>query len=128
MHDVLPGTGVDEIYNEVRDIFENERKSIDRSIFEYLRKFSLMTNYDNDIFIFNPLSWQVTNWTEIILEFNEGEIKGISCLKSGDQIIEIEILDYSLYQDNTIKKISIGCIISVPPFGYKTLEIVKSDK
>ena len=28
MHDVLPGTGVDEIYNEVRDIFENERKSM----------------------------------------------------------------------------------------------------
>lgn len=127
MHDVLPGTGVDEIYNEVREIFENEKKSINRSIFEYLRKISLMTNYDNDIFIFNPLSWQVTNWTEIILEFNEGEIKGISCLKNGDQIVEIEILDYSLYQDNTIKKISIGCVISVPPLGYKTLEIVKSD-
>ena len=93
MHDVLPGTGVDEIYNEVREIFENERKSIGRSILDYLKKISLMTNFDNDIiFIFNPLSWKVTNWAEIILEFNEGEIKGISCLKSGDQIIDIEIL------------------------------------
>ena len=127
MHDVLPGTGVDEIYNEVRDIFENERKSIDRSIFEYLRKISLMTNYDNDIFIFNPLSWQVTNWTEIILEFNEGEIKGISYLKSGDQIIDIEILDYSLYHDNSIQKINLGCVISVPALGFKTLDIVKSE-
>ena len=53
MHDVLPGTGVDEIYNEVREIFENERKSIGRSIFDYLKKISLMTNFDdNIIFIF----------------------------------------------------------------------------
>ena len=128
MHDVLPGTGVDEIYNEVRDIFENERKSISRSIFDYLKKISSITNFDNDIFIFNPLSWKVTNWVEIILEFNEGEIKGISCLKSGDQIIDIEILDYSLYQDNSIQKINLGCVISVPPFGFKTLDIVKSSK
>src|SRR5215211_1135008 len=126
MHDVLPGTGVDEIYNEVRDIFENERKSIGRSIFDYLKKISSMTNFDNDIF--NPLSWTVTNWVEIILEFNQGEIKGISCLKSGDQIIDIEILDYSLHQDNSIQKINLGCIISVPPLGFKTLDIVKSDK
>ncbi|HEX7258370.1 MAG TPA: glycosyl hydrolase-related protein [Nitrososphaeraceae archaeon] len=128
MHDVLPGTGVDEIYNEVRDIFENERKSTSRSIFDYLKKISSITNFDNDIFIFNPLSWTVTNWVEIILEFNEGEIKGISCLKSGDQIIDIEILDYSLYQDNSIQKINLGCVISVPPLGFKTLDIVKSDK
>jgi alpha-mannosidase len=128
MHDVLPGTGVDEIYNEVRDIFENERKSTSRSIFDYLKKISSITNFDNDIFIFNPLSWTVTNWVEIILEFNEGEIKGISCLKSGDQIIDIEILDYSLYQDNSIQKINLGCVISVPPLGFKLLDIVKSDK
>lgn len=128
MHDVLPGTGVDEIYNEVRDIFENERKSTSRSIFDYLKKISSITNFDNDIFIFNPLSWTVTNWVEIILEFNEGEIKGISCLKSGDQIIDIEILDYSLHQDNSIQKINLGCVISVPPLGFKTLDIVKSDK
>ena len=128
MHDVLPGTGVDEIYNEVRDIFENERKSTSRSIFDYLKKISSITNLDNDIFIFNPLSWTVTNWVEIILEFNEGEIKGMSCLKSGDQIIDIEILDYSLYQDNSIQKINLGCVISVPPLGFKTLDIVKSDK
>jgi alpha-mannosidase len=127
MHDVLPGTGVDEIYNEVKDIFENERKSIGRSIFDYLKKISSMYNFDNDIFIFNPLSWKVTNWLEIILEFNEGEIKGISCLKSGDQIIDIEILDYSLYQDNSIQKINIGCVISIPPLGFKTLDIIKSD-
>ncbi|HJU58322.1 MAG TPA: glycosyl hydrolase-related protein [Nitrososphaeraceae archaeon] len=128
MHDVLPGTGVDEIYNEVRELFENERKSIGRSIFDYLKKISSMTNFDDDIiFIFNPLSWKVTNWIEIILEFNEGEIKGISYLKSGDQIIDIEILDYSLYHDNSLQKINLGCVISVPALGFKTLEIVKSE-
>jgi alpha-mannosidase len=127
MHDVLPGTGVDEIYNEVREIFENERKSIGRSIYDYLKKISFMANFDNDIFIFNPLSWKVTNWIEIVLEFDEGEIKGISCLKDGDQIVDIEILDYSLYQDNSIQKINLGCVISVPPLGFKILDIVKSD-
>jgi len=127
MHDVLPGTGVDEIYNEVREIFENERKSIGRSIHDYLKKISLMADFDNDIFIFNPLSWKVTNWIEIILEFDEGEIKGISCLKDEDQIVDVEILDYSLFQDNSIQKIHLGCILSVPPLGFKTLDIVKSD-
>ncbi|HET7643097.1 MAG TPA: glycosyl hydrolase-related protein [Nitrososphaeraceae archaeon] len=127
MHDVLPGTGVDEIYNEVREIFENERKSIGRSIHDYLKKISLMADFDHDIFIFNPLSWKVTNWIEIILEFDEGEIKGISCLKDQDQIVDVEILDYSLFQDNSIQKINLGCIISVPPLGFKTLDIVKSD-
>jgi alpha-mannosidase len=87
-----------------------------------------MTNFDdNIIFIFNPLSWKVTNWVEITLEFNEGDIKGISCLKSRDRIIDIEILDYSLYQDNSIQKITLGCVISVPALGFKTLDIVKSE-
>lgn len=127
MHDVLPGTGVDEVYKEIKEIFDNAKKSIGSCIQEYLKKLSQKTGNNSDIFIFNPLSWEVTNWTELSLEFNEKEIMGISELIDNDQKIDIEILDYSLYPDNSIKRINIGFIITVPSLGYKTLKIVKSD-
>lgn len=128
MHDVLPGTGVDEVYKEIKEIFDNAKKSIGSSIQEYIKKISHRTGNKSDIFIFNPLSWDVTNWTELTLEFDENKVMGISGLIHNNQRVEIEILDYSLYPDNSIKKIKIGFIITVPSLGYKTLEIVKSDR
>ena len=71
----------------------------------------------------------MTNWTELTLEFDQQEVIGIpSGLKDEDQSIEIEIVDYSLYPDNSIKKIKIGFLISIPSLGYKTLQLVRSDK
>lgn len=127
MHDVLPGTGVDEVYKEIGEIFDNAKKSIGKSIQEYLKKLSLKTPNNKDIFVFNPLSWEVTNWTELTLEFDQQEVIGISGLKDEDQSIEIEIVDYSLYPDNSIKKIKIGFLISIPSLGYKTLQLVRSE-
>ena len=43
MHDILPGTGVDEVYKEIGEIFDNAKKSIGKSIQEYLKKLSLKT-------------------------------------------------------------------------------------
>ncbi|MGD1834131.1 MAG: glycoside hydrolase family 38 C-terminal domain-containing protein [Nitrososphaeraceae archaeon] len=128
MHDVLPGTGMDEIYKEVQDIFDNARKSLSTGIHEYLRKLSSKTNHNHDVFVFNPLSHEVLNWTEVLLNFERGEMKGISHLETEGNKIEPEVLDYSLYDDDTIKTLKIGFIICVPAIGYKTLKIIKSDK
>jgi alpha-mannosidase len=121
-HDVAPGTGMDEGYAEARQNIEY-LKSLLSSLMPRVLNTILESDpgHDDygDIAVFNPLSWDVSNWVEVDLEFEEGQIHRIDGLKSGSREIDIEFLRYSRYEDESLRSASIGFVADVPAMGYR---------
>jgi alpha-mannosidase len=152
MHDALPGTGIDEVYDEIRQILKSDFGPIKESIkYCLLHLISQFYNGDSylDLAVFNSLTWKVKNWVECVLEFDQGKIRGISHLEAiipfdavvdnqtnsspkknkenihrDENNIDIEIIECSPYPDGTIQTVKIGFIAEVPSLGYRVYRIV----
>jgi alpha-mannosidase len=92
MHDALPGTGIDEVYDEIKEIFgsvhQGLRKSLITSLDELSRKIKVDENVDRHshfLIVFNSLPWEVKDWIEVDLEFGEGVIRGIANLRTAEK-------------------------------------------
>jgi alpha-mannosidase len=134
MHDALPGTGIDEVYEEIRETFDDVDKTLGKMILDCIRELAQGLKREHDLIIFNPLSWEVRNWCESDLEFDAGVIRGIVGLRStyengteDEKIIEMEILQHSLHPDGSIRTAKIGFIPTVPPLGFSTYIIIKGE-
>jgi alpha-mannosidase len=154
MHDALPGTGIDEVYNEIGQSFRSDfgpiRKLTLHCLLNLLSRFC--KGSDQDLVVFNSHTWKVKDWVECVLEFDEGAIIGISHLissnsfrsstdaksqkvrnKNNDSInedkngIDIEIIECSPYPDGSIQTVKIGFIAEVPALGYKLYRIVPGE-
>ena len=127
-HDVIPGTGIDAGYKEARDDISFLNKELP-SLTSYVLDSIIDNDANNedygDIVVFNSLSWPVSNWTEIVLNFKEGEIFEIGGLKSNDEEKEVEIIELSKHKDKSLKKVKIGFLADVPATGYRTYELIK---
>ena len=117
MHDALPGTGIDEVYEEIRETFDDVDKTLGKMILACIRELAQGLKREHDLIIFNPLSWEVRNWCESDLEFDAGVIRGIVGLiltyengTEDEKIIEMEILQHSLHPDGSIRTAKIGFI------------------
>lgn len=61
-HDVMTGTGVDEIYDEVRDIFSSLKVDLNNMLNMALAYIGRKVNTNGEkTLVFNPLPWQVKN-------------------------------------------------------------------
>ena len=154
MHDALPGTGIDEVYNEIRQSFRSDfgpiRKLIVHCLLNLLSRFC--KGSDQDLVVFNSHTWKVKDWVECVLEFDEGKIRGISHLTSSNSFnistdaqsqkvrnknkdsingeenrIDIEIIECSPYPDGSIQTVKIGFIAEIPALGYKLYRIVPGE-
>jgi alpha-mannosidase len=154
MHDALPGTGIDEIYNDIRQSFKSDFGPIRKLIVHCL--LNLLSHFckgsDQDLVVFNSHAWKVKDWVECVLEFDEGKIRGISHLtlsnsfnistdiqsqkvrnkhkvsiNEGENRIDIEIIECFPYPDGSIQTVKIGFIAEIPSFGYKLYRIVPGE-
>lgn len=154
MHDALPGTGIDEVYNEIRQSFKSDFGPIRGLIVHCL--LNLLSHFckgsDQDLVVFNSHAWKVKDWVECVLEFDGGKIRGVSHLtfnnsfdnstdsqsekvrnKNKDSIneeknrIDIEIIECSPYPDGSIQTVKIGFIAEIPALGYKLYRIVPGE-
>ena len=155
MHDALPGTGIDEVYNDMRQSFKSDFGPIRELIVHC--QLNLLSHFckgsDQDVAVFNSHPWKVKDWVECILEFDDGKIRGISYLtlasfpeastdsqsqkvlkEDKEKIneeknirIDIEIIESSPYPDGSIQTAKIGFIAEIPPLGYKLYRIVPGD-
>ncbi len=64
---------------------------------------------------------------EVELNFKRGEILRIGGLRSGDEEIEVEVIKFSRYEDDTLRYAKIGFVATVPPLGYKIYEIMERE-
>ncbi len=128
-HDVVPGTSMDSAYDEVREYIGFLKQKLpylhDRVLNEIVEKDSAGEVRGN-VVVFNSLSWEVTNWVELDLNFNEGDVYRIGGLKSEDEEIEIEILRFTRFEDESLRYARIGFFATVPPMGYKVYRVMES--
>ncbi|MDD4984291.1 MAG: glycoside hydrolase family 38 C-terminal domain-containing protein [Dehalococcoidales bacterium] len=124
-HDVAPGTGMDEGYEEARDNFSYLQNHLQQFLQNFCSIISQNLQVQEDIIVFNPLSWEVKNWVEVEMGFDRGKIKRIGGLRSGREETEVEILDFSRYADDSYQTVKLGFVTTVPALGYRTYKIIR---
>ena len=125
-HDVTPGTGMDSIYEEVkqhRGFLNAQLTYLTPNVLNSITQYEVNNGDNGDIIVFNPLSWDVSNWAETDLNFDKGQIYRIDRLKSGNEEIEVETMRFSRYEDDSLRSTRIGFVANVPATGYKVYKI-----
>ncbi len=101
-HDVITGSGVDEVYDEVRDIFASLREDLSRILGESLTFIASQVNTGGRAMVaFNPLPWQTKNWIEARPALPRGQKEPAAT------------------ENVEGKPVKTGFIADVPPLGYK---------
>lgn len=127
-HDVAPGTGMDEGYGEARQnigFLNSQISYLIPRVLSSIVESDASGEDDGDVVVFNPLSWEVANWVEIDMTFDEGKVHRIEGLKSGREEIEVEFIRFSRYGDETLRNATIGFVASVPAMGYRVYKILR---
>ena len=131
-HDVVPGTGMDRGYDEARQYFGFLKTKM---ITLCPRILSMIIEAESeedeggvesgDIIVFNSLSWEVRNWIEMELNFDKGKVIAIKGLKSGEEEIDVEVIKFARYEDDSLRSAKIGFVPTVPALGYKLYRILE---
>ncbi|KTB48827.1 alpha-mannosidase [Dehalogenimonas alkenigignens] len=124
-HDVAPGTGMDDAYEEVKHNFGYLQSHLAQILSGFIEMVQGNLAESADILVLNAHSWEVRNWVEAELGFDPGEVKRIGGLGSGSDEIGVEILESTRYSDDSFHTVKIGFIASVPPFGFRTYRLLR---
>ncbi|MBA7633346.1 Mannosylglycerate hydrolase [subsurface metagenome] len=110
-HDVITGCGVDEIYEDVREIFVILKADLSRILAESLNYIASKVNTNGKgMVVFNPLPWRTSNWVETNLDLPEGEKEQVGA------------------EDKEVKSVKGGFVADVPPLGYKVYKVIPEEK
>ena len=126
-HDIITGCGIDEIYNEVREIFPFLEERLSK-ILSHSLKFiaSKIDTQGEAVVVFNPLPWGMRNWCEIDVELKDW--KEEPGLKFGEEEIESQILELEKGNEGKIRRVKLGFLADLPPMGYKVYRIIERSK
>ncbi len=127
-HDIITGCGVDEIYEEVREIFQFLKDNLYSMLDHALGYISSKINTGmNAVIAFNPLPWQTRNWTEAELQLTAdwGEEIG---LEDEHDAIDIQLTKVRRDSEGKLNQARLGFTADIPPMGYKTYNIIPADK
>jgi len=123
-HDVVPGTGIDGCYREAKDNFAYLEALLPQIFHNCIEVISQRLQEHEDIIVFNSLSWQVKNWVEAALWFEKGKVKTIEGLRNGGEEIEVEVMEFTRYEDDSYQTVRVGFVATVPALGYRTYKIL----
>lgn len=127
MHDILPGTGIDEIYRDAHDYIGDIEKSTSQIMIGSIKHLMPGTNHGNHIIVFNPNSWEVENWVEADVALAEGMATEPGIALDGKEIPS-EAVELERWDDGSVNKARIGFIARVPALGCRIYSIVKKNK
>ncbi len=125
-HDILPGSGIREIYLDADKDYRESYKLADFALNSSLHFITERINTStiangNPVIIFNSLSWKRTDIADITLpegDINDYTIYSIEGVEIPSQIIEI----------NKLNRKIIFVVADVPSLGYKTYVLKQIDK
>ena len=123
-HDINTGCGIDEIYNEVREIFSFLEEHLAKILDDSLKFIASKINTQGEaVIVFNPLPWEMRNWCEVDLELGEGWKK-----EPGLEEIESQVIEVERDSEGDIKRAKLGFLADLPPLGYKVYRLVEQRK
>ena len=135
MHDSLPGTGIDSVYDEMRSAFNKIENTLKKSLTECLTGVANATfqrnNKEHFLWVFNSVSWEVKEWVEATVNFEIDEALEIMELRAVDsnETTDVEVLDLELHEkDRGIRRVQLGFVVKLPSFGYSIYEIIYRKK
>ncbi len=110
-HDVITGCGVDEIYEDVREIFVILKTDLSRILAESLNYITSKVNTNGrGIVVFNPLPWRTSNWIEVSPDLSGGQKKQAGV------------------EDKEVKSVKGSFVTDVPSLGYKVCKAMPEEK
>jgi alpha-mannosidase len=123
MHDVVPGCGIDEIYEDAWEYIREMKKTLPAMTRNSILQMLPGKSRGMNIVVFNPNNWAVNNWVEADVDFSEGGVTrpGIRC--DGEEI-ESELVQAERWDDGSIRKARIGFITEVPSLGCRSFRVV----
>ncbi len=126
-HDVVPSCGVDEIYREAWEYIEDIGKATLSVISESLGHLLASDRAGNDIAVFNPNGWEVTDWVEAEVELGEGWSTAPGVEADGKEI-RSEPVAVQRWDDGSVCRARLGFLATVPPLGCTVHRVVKEPK
>ncbi len=126
-HDIIAGCGIDEIYDEVREIFSFFEEHLSKILYDSLSFIaSKVDTQGESVIVFNPLSWGMSSWCEVDLKL-EGWDKEPG-LRFAEEEIESQILELKRDEGGKIRLAKLGLRADLPPMGYKVYRIIERTK
>ncbi len=130
-HDIICGCGVDEVYENAMENFEESMKisnTILRKSLEFITNKAHTSGKGTPIIVFNSLSWIRTDTAEVDFSFIDPHIKEFALEDHTGRLVPFQILKQERYPDNSIKHATIKFIArDVPAVGYKTYFVVPAE-
>ncbi len=123
-HDVISACGIDEIYDEAWEkIIEiNEQSEIlSKDLLSYLAG---SKGLGNDILVFNPNNWEVTDWVEINAELDAKLVRDAGIVSDGIEV-PCEVLESANLDKQGKCTAKIGFIATAPPLGFRRYSIIE---
>jgi alpha-mannosidase len=130
-HDVVPGTGMDSGYDEARQhvgFLNTQLGYLAPRVLNSIVEYDKGKKHPGHFVVFNALSWEVSNWVEVDLSFDKGEVYEIGYLESGKEKTDVMVIRYSKYGDGSFKSALIGFVAKVPATGYRVYTIAKKNQ
>jgi len=126
-HDVITGCGVDEIYEEVRQIFATLKTKLTQILTEALTHITKKINTNGrGMVVFNPLPWQTKNRVEASIELPEGQKEEPGIKEKYE--VEIEIRQTERNEKGEVKSVKVDFVGDIPPLGYKVYNFTPRHK
>jgi alpha-mannosidase len=126
-HDIITGCGVDEIYDEVKEIFSSLEGHLYEVLGSSLKFMARQLNTQGEaMVVFNPLPGTTKNWCEVDLELKGGEKE--PGLSQGGEEVESQILQLERDDQGKIVRARLGFFADLPPMGYKVYRLIPRSK
>lgn len=123
-HDIITGCGVDEIYEEAREVFHYLKEKLSGILDQSLGYVAKKVNTDGHaILVFNPLPRQARNWVGADLKLPQGW-KGEIGLSDGREAMETQVVEIEGDKEGKIRRAKLGFAADVPSLGYKMYKMV----
>ncbi len=121
-HDVVPACGIDEIYDEAWQYVDDIKKLANEFYGSSLD--SLLPDSKNGVgvMVFNPHSWEIKDWVEVELNLGTGWSAEPGIFENGNEISS-EARDIERWDDESIQRLRVGFVATVPPLGYRVYQV-----
>jgi alpha-mannosidase len=126
-HDVISCCGIDEIYDEAWEDISDIKEKANRLMEDCVRYLAGGDHPGNNIVVFNPNNWEVTDWVEAELDLSPEWNEEIGIALNGEEIPS-EVLAFEPSYDVGRCRARLGFIANVPPMGYRSYQPVRRSK